>query len=291
MKPSISSAFFKSLNPYEMVEVMQECGYNQTEINEEHFKPFYRDLDVNEYRRFIDDRGFSIPQGHLVFMNEGNITSIDNTYAIDNLKRNLEVFEKLGVKAAVLHYSNFGTDWVPWEEWFDVRVDALRQLTDFIKGTDMVICLENLSRLYDFDAGHLLRLCKAVNNEHIGICLDTGHLNISKRGNQYDFIMQAGKYLKAMHVHENYGEHDGLIGVQCDLYLPPFSSGGNVNFEDVRRGVKDLNYQGLFSYELTGTAAPIEVKKIQAKALLEIYNTYVAFEIYNNSAAADICRG
>lgn len=277
MKPSISSAFFESLNPYEMVEVMQECGYNQTEINEEHFKPFYRDLDVNEYRRFIDDRGFSIPQGHLVFMNEGNITSIDNTYAIDNLKRNLEVFEKLGVKAAVLHYSNFGTDWVPWEDWFDVRIDALRQLTDFIKGTDMVICLENLSRLYDFDAGHLLRLCKAVNNEHIGICLDTGHLNISKRGNQYDFIMQAGKYLKAMHVHENYGEHDGLIGVQCDLHLPPFSSGGNVNFEDVRRGVKDLNYQGLFSYELTGTAAPIEVKKIQARALLEIYNTYFAF--------------
>ncbi|MGN0180242.1 MAG: sugar phosphate isomerase/epimerase family protein, partial [Monoglobaceae bacterium] len=177
MKPSISSAFFKSLNPYEMVEAMQECGYNQTEINEEHFKPFYRDLDINEYRRFIDGRGFSILQGHLVFMNEGNITSIDNTYAIDNLKRNLEVFEKLGVKAAVLHYSNFGTDWVPWEEWFDVRVDALRQLTDFIKGTDMVICVENLSRLYDFDAGHLLKLCKAVNNEHIGICLDTGHLN------------------------------------------------------------------------------------------------------------------
>ena len=50
-----------------------------------------------------------------------------------------------------------------------------------------------------------------------------------------------------------------------------------MNFEDVRRGIKDLNYQGLFSYELVGTSAPVEVKKIQAKALLEIYNTYFAF--------------
>ena len=74
MKPSISSAYFKMLNPYEMAETFVECGYWQTEINEEHFKSFYKELDVREYRRFIDDLGFSIPQGHLVFMNEGNIT-------------------------------------------------------------------------------------------------------------------------------------------------------------------------------------------------------------------------
>ncbi len=276
MKAGISSAYFGMLDPYEMAKAYVECGFNQTEINEEHFKRFYNEFDVKEYRKFIDDLGFSIVQGHLIYMNEGNITSLDNEYAIDNLKRNLDVFHELGVKAAVIHYSNFGNDVLPVEDWFDVRVDALKKLTKYIDGTDMVICLENLSRIHDFDAGHLLKMCKAVNNDHIGICLDTGHLNISQRGNQYDFIMQAGKYLKAMHIHDNRGEQYGLKGLPCDWHIMPFD-GGNVDWDDVRRGVRDLNYQGLFSYELEMRNAPLEIIKIQAKYLLEVYNAYFAF--------------
>ncbi len=280
MKPAISSTFFGRLEPKEMVDTFIECGYMQTEINAEHYKPLYRKGEVKAFRHYMDDRGFSAPQGHLIFMNEGNITSIDNTYAIDNLKRNIDIFHDLGVRAAVLHHSNFGTDWEPWEQWFDVRVDALNQLTEYVKGTDMVICLENLSRLYDFDAGHLLRLCKSVDNkDNIGICLDTGHLHISKKGNQYDFIMQAGDYLKAMHVHDNCGEHDGLIGVDCDLHQMPFTvgKGVSVNFDNVRRGVKDVKYDGLFTFEVIYNSVPIEIKKIQARYMLELYNQYFAF--------------
>lgn len=278
MKPSISSAYYDMIDSYEMVKTNIETGFYQTEINVMHYMPFIdKEQDVKEFRRFIDDLGFSIPQGHLIFMNKGNITSRDNTYAIENLKKNLDVFYEIGVKSAVLHYSNFGTDWDPVEQWFDVRVDALNQLTDYIKGTDMVICIENLSRVHDYDAGHLLKMCKAVDNQkNIGICLDTGHLNISKFGNQYDFIMQAGDYLKAMHVHDNKGEHDGLIGLPCDLHMMPFD-GGNIKWEDVKRGVKDLNYQHLFSFELGNHNVPLEMKKIQAKYLMEIYKAYFEF--------------
>lgn len=116
-------------------------------------------------------------------------------------------------KNAVIHYSNFGTDVVPVEEWFDVRVDALNKLISHIEDTDMVICLENLSCIHDHDAGHLLKMCKAVENKkHIGICLDTGHLNISQYGNPYDFMMQAKDYLRAMYIHDNRGEQHGLKG-------------------------------------------------------------------------------
>lgn len=277
MKPSISSAFFSMLNPYEMVKTYIECGYNQTEINSVHYKTIYTTEKAREFRRYIDGEGFSIPQGHLIFMNEGNITSRDNTYAVDNLKKNLDIFYELGVKAAVLHYSNFGTDVVPIEEWFDVRIDALNRIIEHIKNTDMVICLENLSRIHDYDAGHLLKMCKAVDNpEHIGICLDTGHLNISQRGNQYDFIMQAGKYLKAMHVHDNRGEQNGVIGLPCDWHIMPFD-GGNINWQDVKSGVRDLNYQGLFSFEMGNHTVPLEIKKLQAKYLLQCYKTYFEF--------------
>lgn len=278
MKPSISSCFVQELSAYEMIDFYIDAGFSNTEINQEHYLPFItKEQDVKEFRKYIDDKGFSIPQGHLIFMNAGNITSVDNNYAIDNLKRNLDVFYEIGVKAAVLHYSNFGTDVVPIEDWFDVRVDALNQLTDHIKGTDMVICLENLSRIHDYDAGHLLKMCKAVKNpENIGICLDTGHLNISSYGNQYDFIMQAGKWLKAMHVHDNRGEQHGLKGLPCDWHIMPFDT-GNVNWADVKRGVKELGYEHLFSFEIGGSNNPIEIKKLQAKYLLEVYRTYFEF--------------
>lgn len=278
MQPSISSGFVKELNPFQMVDFYIEAGFKNTEINEEHYKAFMtKEADVKEFRKYIDDTGFAIPQGHLIYMNAGNITSLDNEYAIDNLKRNLDVFHELGVKAAVLHYSNFGNDVVPVEDWFDVRVDALNQLTDYIKGTDMVICIENLSRLHDFDAGHLLKMCKAVKNpDNIGICLDTGHLNISQYGNQYDFIMQAGKWLKAMHVHDNRGEQYGLKGLPCDWHIMPFDT-GNVNWYAVQKGIKELNYQHLFSFELGCSGNPLEIKKIQAKYLMEIYKTFFEF--------------
>lgn len=278
MKPSISSCYFSMVDAYQMVKEQIAAGFYQTEINDMHYRAFMEKTDdVRKFRRYMDDLGFSTPQGHLIFMNEGDITSRDNTYAIDNLKRNLDVFSELGVKSAVLHYSNYGTDWDPVEQWFDIRVEALNKLTDYIKGTDMVICLENLSRVWDYDAGHLLKMCKAVDNQkNIGICLDTGHLNISKFGNPYDFIMQAGDYLKAMHVDDNRGEHDGLIGVTCDLHLMPFD-GGNVKWENVKKGVKDLNYQHLFSFELGNSNVPLEVKRVQAKYLFELYKAYFEF--------------
>jgi len=66
-------------------------------------------------------------------------------------------------------------------------------------------------------------MCKAVNNpENIGICLDTGHLNVAQKGNQYDFIMQAGNWLKALHIHDTEVLITDLkvylvIGILCHL--------------------------------------------------------------------------
>lgn len=277
MKLGVSTCFLTELNVYDVVKTFKEAGINNAEINEEHYRDFLADINkAKEFKKFIDGEGFSVPQGHLIFGNAGDITSYDNTYAIDNLKRNLDVFEAIGVKAAVIHYSNFGTDVVPVSDWFDVRINALNQLIKHIENTDIVICLENLSRVHDHDAGHLLKMCKSVDNQnHIGICLDTGHLNISSYGNQYHFIMQAGKFLKAVHAHDNRGEQYGLKGLPCDWHIFPFG-GGNVNFENVKTGLKNVNYDGLFSYEL-GIDAPLEVKKLQLEYMRKLYDLYFNF--------------
>ena len=40
MKPGISSCYFDMLDAYEMAKTFVECGYDQTEINEEHYNAF-----------------------------------------------------------------------------------------------------------------------------------------------------------------------------------------------------------------------------------------------------------
>ncbi|MBQ8174697.1 MAG: hypothetical protein IJ009_04770 [Clostridia bacterium] len=94
-----------------------ELGYRQTEIGTRHTDYFLETGgDAVAYKRYIDDLGFSIPQGHLIFGPRGDITSMDNSVTVGNLKRNLDVFLELGVRAAVIHYSSHGTDLDPIEK-------------------------------------------------------------------------------------------------------------------------------------------------------------------------------
>ncbi len=276
MLPAFASGFVSEMDCYQMADFFVETGVNNIMLARYHYLPFLNgEKDVKEYKKYIDDIDFHIPEGHLLIAGPGNITSLDNEYAMDNLKRNLDVFYELGVKNAIIHYANCGTHLDPIEKWFDVRIDALNKLIKHIEGTDMVICLENLSRIHDYDAGHLLTMCKAVDNpEHIGICLDTGHLNLAEASkNQYDFIMQAGKWLKAIHIHDNKGPEKG-----GDAHAMPFDL-GSVNWADVKRGLMKVNYQQRFTYELCQRFAsnPIEIKKLQVQYLLGIYNAYFAF--------------
>ena len=240
MKPALISAFFNELDSYEMAETFKKIGYDNIEISDVHFMPFYnKELDVKEYRKYIDALDFHIPQGHIFFMNKGDITSYDNTYAVDNIKKNLDVFYELGVKAAVIHYSNYGTDVEPVEKWFDVRIDALNRLIKHIEGTDMVICLENLSRIHDHDAGHLIKMCKAVDNpKHIGICLDTGHLTLVRLDFR-SFIPALGNRIKCLHLNDN--DQSG------DHHRVPY--GGLADWERFYSEMRKVDYRGTVNFE------------------------------------------
>lgn len=120
-------------------------------------------------------------------------------------------------------------------------------------------------------------LCRAVDNQdNIGICLDTGHLHIAE-GDPYDFIMQADTYLKAVHIHDNHGEIINAESKYCDdWHIMPFD-GGSIKWDRLRRGLCEANYGGLFSYELSNSGIPMEIKRLQATYLLQVYHTYFAF--------------
>ena len=116
---------------------------------------------------------------------------------------------------------------------------------------DMVICLENLiSTDFINSIDGLIYFIERFNSKNLGICLDTGHLNLNDR-DQVAFIRKAGKHIKALHLADN--------DQSRDQHLMPYGC-GSVDFVSVIREMKALDYKGLYNLEIPGErCAPLEV--------------------------------
>ena len=273
MELGMSSIFFDELDCGDMVREFAAVGFTNIEISQKHTEELVEKKISADFIKFIESINFRITQGRLSVFDPGGILSADNIYVIDSLKRNLDLYLDLGVKVAVLRSRDCdGAE--PGTERFERMVDTLKQLADYINGTGMSICFENTSCSLDYDAGRLLCLVKTVNNPHVGICLNTGRLNISQKGDPYHFVRQADSFLRALHINDNLGEHHGIAGEECDLRLLPFDR-GNINWEGLKTGLREIDYQFLFCFDIGCRQYPIEVKRVTARYLRDMYEFFV----------------
>ncbi len=263
MKLSMWSSYYIDLSPEEAILELKKNGYNYTELSDEHAAMLLERGDAKtvgaEFKKFCDDLDFKIPQGHLFL----TIKLCDETKPIVQTLCNwLDLFLAIGIKSAVLHCDMMVDSGLSEDEIMEKNLPVLKQLTDYLKGTDMVICLENLRAFYT-NADKLMWFVEKINSENLGICLDTGHLNITER-DQVAFIKRAGKHLKALHIADNEGTFD--------QHLLPFGR-GNVDIVTVVKNLKEIGYDGLFNYEVPGERmCPLEIRssKLQhAKAIFD----------------------
>ncbi len=203
-------------------------------------------------------------QGHLRFSNDVSLDIVgeNSLKNVEDVKKWIDLFMEAGVKAAILHSGGRGiVDSVSAETLFEMRVDAIRELVNCVVGSDTYICLENLYWSVK-DADSLLKIIEAVNLSNMGICLDTGHLNMND-GDQETFIKQAGDYLRALHIADNQGVED--------QHLMPFGR-GSVDWEKVVSGLKAIKYEHLFNFEIPDeNKAPIELRMAKLEYIKEIY--------------------
>ena len=243
--PGVWSSYFYDMTPEEMVRAFLSAGWHFSEISNEHSavvmergKPFE---EGEKFRKYASDLGMSFPQGHLWLTCD--IAAIPQEPVIEKLKEWLDLFAGFGVKRAVLHPGGkqMQDEGKSTGEILEANAAALRQLCGHIKGTDMTICLENLFTRYT-TCEDLLGLIEAAGTAQLGICLDTGHLNIAG-GSQSEFIKKAGKYLKALHIADNEGK--------SDQHMMPYGK-GKVDWADVTGAIKEIGYEGLFNFEIPG---------------------------------------
>ena len=254
MKLSVWSSYYVDLTPEDALRELKAHGYDYCELSDEHALKLLERGDANEvgkkFGEFARELGVELLQGHL-FLNAKICKPEDR----ELLKRQFDLFRAIGVKNAVLHCDSFSRlENDPGIEYKrNENAAALKELCDYVKGTDIIICLENLRPpRITTKAEDLLFFIDAVKSENLGICLDTGHLNLAENTDQLEFITKAGKYIKALHLADN-------EGLGRDQHMMPYGR-GVVDFVGVIKAMKALNYDGLYNLEIPGERfAPLEI--------------------------------
>lgn len=253
---SVWMGYFSDLTAEQTVDALTAAGFYNTEFSINQVEnvltregtPQQIGLRLGDYAR---EKGMNIPQGHLSYK-QGLCTK----EAVDSLKRELDLFLGIGIRNAVIHANGGGA--LSEEERFECRVKCLSELADYLKGTDLTLCLENLGSVPEtHTVERIFKFINAVDSDRLGICLDTGHLHlVNGRGqatqSQSEFIHGAGKYLCAMHITNNSGMGDD--------HLMPYSSRVGIDWKEVLRSLQDIQYQGLFNLEILGeNKAPMPI--------------------------------
>lgn len=259
MKMSICTDYFFDYPAEDAVKMLAEDGWSNLELSTEHAEELIDRGNIlktaRELRKLAEGLKTQIGQGHMLI--SCNITLPDQDKTIDLLKKWLDLFHELGIKSAVLHPGGWSLIKEGYEKDYvdEKRIYVLKPLAEYIHGSDMSICLENTTgTIPDIDG--LNSLIDLIDSPHIGICLDTGHLNM-KGGPQGDFIRKAGSRLKALHIHDNQGKED--------QHILPFSC-GNINWKEVIDALRDINYQHLFNFEIpleTNASVPVRMAKLE----------------------------
>ena len=258
--PSVWSNYFGEYSPEESARLLHEAGFDYGEISTHHTEKLLTRQGTpqqigREFRGYLEDLGYTVSQGHLTYKQ-----TLCREDSVDILKRQLDLFEAIGVKNAVIH-ANGGADLEP-QARFARRVSTLSQLAEHLRGSQIHLCLENLGSVPETHTVEKLRLfMDAVGSDRLAICLDMGHLHLTNsRGesnqSHREFILKAGKDLKALHVTNNNGTSDD--------HLMPFSARKGVDWQEVVTALREVDYQGLFNLEILGeVVCPLPIRHMK----------------------------
>ncbi len=256
MKISMWSSFYRELSPKEMVLRIQKNGWSYSELSDEHGAMLLKMGDPKtmgqEFKAFADSHHVQFPQGHLWLT--CHLCDPDEDTVLRTLESWLDLFYAAGVRRAVLHCdSDSFPEGTSKQIMLESNIDRVRKLTKYLSGTDMILCLENLLEITD-SVDELLQIIHAVGGPNVGICLDTGHLNIAGH-DQVDFIHRASPYLKALHIADNEGV--------TDQHLMPFGR-GKVDLISVLKALVQIQYDGLYNFEIPGECGcPLPIRDLK----------------------------
>ena len=123
--------------------------------------------------------------------------------AMDEIKRALEVAERVPLKYLVVH---LGEQYDPWsQQTIEHSLTALEHLAAFAKPLGVRILVENLSNEATTPE-RLMSILEIGHLDTIGVCLDTGHAHMTV--GVREAIATFGDRIVSVHTHDNKGTRD-----------------------------------------------------------------------------------
>ena len=249
--------YYEELPVEQAIAELSEAGFTHGELSITHLAMLTQKGDPEtvgaELNAFARRNGFTIAQGHLSFA--GGLVTDD---APERLMPELDLFAAAGIGKAILHAN--GGNSLSDEERYDRWIGNIRKLSNYVEGTGVTLCIENLYSVPQCRSVEQIKgIIRDAGGKNLAICLDTGHLHLNNcqkvlEQSQREFILGAGSLLRALHITDNNGHGD--------THQMPFSARYGVSWQEVLQALRDVNYTGLFNLEIIGERnAPMPVKQ------------------------------
>ena len=286
---SIWGGIYKELGVYKAIDRLIENGFYAMEYPDV-FTEQYLKLPREEYmaeaekiRAYAAERNFEISQGHLLFKHP-----FLGDEPLELLKKNIDFLEAVGVKNMVLHISGNkpGISLRKLKrKYYKKQLARIKELLDYIGDRDIVICLENIVQNPNTEASEYILdyIHDCDNSPHLGICLDTGHLNRSVGLGHVDetfeeFFKKSEGRIKALHVNGNAGSDD--------LHQFPFTGkeGHRPDWVNFITALNNSDYCGLYNYETPGERnfVPMKVRDYKLQYAKKLFEYMTSDEFVND---------
>lgn len=237
----------------ESIEACVKAGYKVLDMN---FASYSRgtlpmtqpdwEQWVRKQKEIADQLGVEWTQAHAHFYSWEDVTANQREWHEELIRRSIIGAGIMGVKWLIIHPGNVTDDvGYSYEKSLQANLDAYKKYAELATKHNVGIAIENMierkvGRRYAASVDELLELYEILGDpKAFGICWDTGHAHLSGI-NQAPALKQIGSRLKATHIADNRGERD-------DHIAPYF---GTVEWEPIMRALKDIDYQGDFTFEI-----------------------------------------
>ena len=243
------------------------AGFSYVEIwaDRVHLDPRNSAEDVKHIHKVLHDLNLTVYSMHLpctgIRIDDPN-KSI-NKASIHLLKSALESCSYLGGEIAVMHPSS--KESAVDEETLEIyRMNlegSIIELLQYAKGLNIKLALENVpnssGRRFGSSMAELKGLVEEINDQYLGLCLDTSHCLLNRLDLSKEVKWCAG-HLLTMHASDGDGHEDRH-------WIP---TKGILNWDRFLADLKSINYRGMFMLEVAGQGEEYSVLK-EARAVTE----------------------
>lgn len=246
----------------ECLKYIREAGFRYADYNFgcDHTKRtgIYSDdyqAFIEGVRRASDDLGIKLVQSHAPmgkpFLEEGELLIKDTLRCID-------ACADLGIPNLVVH-AGYAVG-LTKEQNFQRNKEFFAPLLERAEKYGVNILVENFNKMYKEgvywvdNAPDLLAMIEYVDHPLFNAVWDVGHANLQEMP-QDEGLRILGSYVKAVHIQDNMGTKD--------QHLAPFF--GTLNLDSVINGLKDIGFDGYFTFEVGGVFTPMAKRREYAQ--------------------------